>query len=156
MDPIALDNLNRNIGGVINSLQALQNAISSATTGTPTKVGDSKSADELNNLMTKFVKDHKDGMDQQSNYLQEIVKAMNEGNKIKGERKTKDQGTQESQQSQEKGRGRNKPKSDDKEFISSVTKMVSKLDSKYLHLKDNIGQAVKNLIKENKLDDKIL
>mgnify|MGYP003343201909 FL=1 len=158
MDPIALDNLNRNLGGVINSLQALQNAISSATTGTPTKVGDSKSADELNNLMTKFVKDHKDSMDQQSNYLQEIVRAMNEGKKIKGERSARGQGAQGAQRRERRERPRHQNQETGKgtaQFQESVDKLIKKLGPKAEYVKENINQAVMNLVEARKIDDKM-
>ena len=158
MDPIALDNLNRNLGGVINSLQALQNAISSATTGTPTKVGDSKSADELNNLMTKFVKDHKDSMDQQSNYLQEIVRAMNEGKKIKGERSARGQGAQGAQRRERRERPRDQNQETGKgtaQFQESVDKLIKKLGPKAEYVKENINQAVMNLVEARKIDDKM-
>ena len=81
MDPVILDNLNRSVGGIITSLQDLQSAIASATTGSAKSVGADKkgpenSIGELEKIMQSFVKDFKETAVEQKKYMEDIVNSM--------------------------------------------------------------------------------
>jgi hypothetical protein len=81
MDPVTLDNLNRSVGGIITSLQDLQNAIASATTGSaksvePDKKGPENSIGELEKIMQSFVKDFKETAVEQKKYMEDVVNSM--------------------------------------------------------------------------------
>jgi hypothetical protein len=81
MDPVTLDNLNRSVGGIITSLQDLQNAITSATTGSaksvePDKKGPENSIGELEKIMQSFVKDFKETVAEQKKYMEDVVNSM--------------------------------------------------------------------------------
>ena len=93
MDPVTLDNLNRSVGGIITSLQDLQNAIASATTGSaksvdPDKKGPENSIGELEKIMQSFVKDFKETAVEQKKYMEDVVNSMKSVKKDRSSNKT--------------------------------------------------------------------
>ena len=77
MDQPILDNLNRNVGSVITSLQALKSALDTASTGTAQPAGGGNvNMDDLKDILGKFVKDFKEVSEEQKKYTKSVVKAM--------------------------------------------------------------------------------
>ena len=78
MDQQFIDNLNRNLGPVISSLQDFQNLLANAKTGTPNPTGSAAkpAMDELKSLMQDFVKDFRKSADEQAAEMKKVVDAM--------------------------------------------------------------------------------
>ena len=73
MDQPILDNLNRNVGSVITSLQALKSALDTASTGTAQPAGGGNvNMDDLKDILGKFVKDFKEVSEEQKKYTKSV------------------------------------------------------------------------------------